>query len=119
MNHLLLFFLCIFSLEILKKFNFINAVNKSLALSKKVFKVVQSSSISDHWKEKIIPHYAFLLMSYSLKNLFILLIIFLNFLLFILLFKSFGSLLFSFAGIVESIIFILIYLKLKEIFLNE
>ena len=119
MNHLILFFLCIFSLEVIKKLNFLNLIYESIEISKKVFKVLKSSAISDHWKEKIIPRYAYLLMTYSLKNISVLLIIIISFFIFIFLFEGFGIFLFSFLGITESIIFFVLYSKFKEVFINQ
>ena len=32
-----------------------------IKISKKSLKIIKSSNISDHWKEKVIPHYAILI----------------------------------------------------------
>ena len=119
MNHAILFFLCIFSLELSLKFNFLNNFFLSFQTLRKAFKVIMSVNISDHWKEISIPTYAFSVIIYSLKNVIILTTIALCFLIFIFLIEDFQYFIFSFTGVVESVLFIFSYIKLKKIFIKD
>jgi hypothetical protein len=119
MNHAILFFLCIFSLELLIKLNFLNNFFLSFVTLQKTFKVLMSANISDHWKEIIIPTYAFSVIIYSLKNIITFTIIIFCFLIFIFLIEDFLYFIFSFRGIVESILFIFSYIKLRKFFAKK
>lgn len=58
--------LMIFSVEYFLNIPFIVHVKKMLTVSKKSYQVVSSKRISDHWKERVILHYAIQLMKESL-----------------------------------------------------
>ena len=95
---------------------YVNSIGRN---SNKVFRIITSSNISDHWKEKIVPVYAFILLKNSLLILGILFLIILVFSTFIVLSSKFLTLILSITGVVVSIVISLTYLKLRVIFLNE
>lgn len=116
MNHFLLMLICIFSVEIFYFFNFSKKVISILSFSKKVTSVIISKKISDHWKEKIVPFYAIKIMKISIILLFIFSVI-ISILFFVSIFKkNFYIFVISIYGIVESVIFVIIYLILKKFF---
>ena len=113
MLHALLFLGCAISIEIFLNLNFLNHLKKIISLTKKVLLVMSNKEISDHWKERVIPTYALQLMKYSLTVLLILLMIIAVFLGISLLESNFITYIFSFIGILESIVFVFLYLKIR------
>ena len=105
MNHIILFFACILSVEIFYKLNFFDLCNSFLRISKKVGYVIQSKKISDHWKEKIIPKYSLKMMKISIQILTLLILVIIIFVLINISFSGFLKHVFSFSGIIETIIF--------------
>ena len=118
-DYLYLVIACILSIELFIRLKFMSYVNSIGRNSNKVFHVIISSNISDYWKEKMVPVYAFILLKNSLLILGILFLIILVFTAFIVLYSKFLALLLSITGIVMSIVISLIYLKLRATFLNE
>ena len=115
MNHLLLLSLCILSIEVIIFFNFIFVLESIIYLVKKVTFVIPNKNISDHWKEKVIPIYAFMLMKLSLKILLILFCIVCFFVLTELVFSDFLAFMFSFIGIIESVFFGFGYIYIRKL----
>ena len=68
MIHLLLSLICILSVEVFIRFNFLSLLDSMLKVIKKVTYVIPQNNISDHWKEKVIPAYALKIMKYSFQN---------------------------------------------------
>ena len=118
MNHAILFFLCIFSLELLIKLNFLNNFFLSFVTLQKTFKVLMSANISDHWKEKVVPVYALSIMKYSLQILLILVFIFFIFVITNYFFNNLIVLMLSFIGIIESMMFAFGYAFLRKSFIK-
>ena len=118
-NYLYLIIACILSIELFLRLKFMSYVNSIVKNTNKVFRVIISSNISDHWKEKMVPVYAFILLKNSLAILGILLLIILVFSAFIFLSSKFLILILSVTGIAMSIVISFTYLKLRVIFLNE
>ena len=114
-NHIFLIFCCILTIEVFIKVRFIALLNSVLTISKKVFQIISSSKISDHWKEKMVLTYACVIIKNSLLILAILLSIILIFLSFSLLSNQFITFILSIMGIVESIAITLIYIKLRKL----
>ena len=110
---------CVLSIELFLRLKFMSYVNLIGRNSIKVFHVIISSNISDHWKEKMVPVYAFILLKNSLSILGILFLIILVFSAFILLSSKFLTLLLSVTGVATSIVISLTYLKLRVILFNE
>ena len=107
---------CVLSIELLLRLKFMSYVNSILRNTNKVYRVIISSNISDHWKEKVVPVYAFILLKNSLLILGILFLIILVFSAFIVLSSKFLALLLSATGVVMSIVISFIYLKLRVTF---
>ena len=114
MLHALLFLGCVISIEIFLNLNFLNHLNKIISITRKVLLVMSNKEISDHWKERVTPTYALQLMKYSLTILLILLMIIAVFLGISLLESNFIVYILSFAGILESIVFVFLYLKIRS-----
>ena len=117
--HVYLACACVLSLELFLNLNFLTYVSSVGRNTKKVFRVIIAPRSSDHWKEKIVPAYAFILLKSSLSVLGILFLIIFIFLGFTVLSDHFLTLLLSVTGIVESLVISLIYLKLRDILFNE
>mgnify|MGYP000595507857 FL=1 len=119
LDYLYLVVVCVLSIELFLRLKFISYVNSILKNTNKVFRVIISPNISDHWKEKMVPTYAFILLKNSLSILGILFLIILVFSAFIVLSSKFLTLLLSITGVAISIFISFVYLKLRVIFLNE
>ena len=116
MDYIYLVVACVLSVELLLRLKFMSYVNSIGRNLNKVFHVIMASNISDHWKEKMVPTYAFILLKNSLLILGILFLIILVFSVFIVLSSKFLALLLSITGIAMSIVISLTYLKLRVTF---
>lgn len=105
MNHFALLLGCILSVEVFIRFNFLSLIDSIFRITKKVNHVISNKSISDHWKELVIPKYALKIMKFSLQILGILLGIFGFFITFDFILDDFLVFIFSLVGIAESLIF--------------
>ena len=114
MIHLLLSLVCILSVEVFIRLNFLSCLDSILKVTKKVTYVIPQSKISDHWKEKVIPAYALRIMKYSLQILLILLLILSFFFITDLFFNNFLAITFSLIGIIESMVFAFGYVYLRK-----
>jgi len=114
MIHLLLLLICVLSVEVFIRFNFLSPLDSMLKVIKKVTHVISQNNISDHWKEKVVPAYALRIMKYSLQILLILLVILSLFLIADFFFNEFLALTQSLIGIVESLIFAFGYAYLRK-----
>ena len=119
LNYLYLIVACVISIELLIRLNLMSYVNSIGRNLSKVFHVIMASNISDHWKEKMVPAYAYILLKNSLLILGILFLIILVFSVFVVLSSKILTLILSVAGIAMSIVISFTYLKLRVIFLNE
>ena len=117
MIHLILLIVCLISVEIFIRLNFLSRFDLILKVTKKVTYVLPKNNISDHWKEKVIPTYALRIMKYSLQIFLILLLIFCLFFFTEFFFKNFLVFTLSFMGIIESIIFGLGYIYIRRLFI--
>ena len=118
MIHLLLSLVCILSVEVFIRLNFLSHLNSILTVTKRVTYVIPKSNISDHWKEKVIPAYALRIMKYSLQILVILLLIMSLFFITDLLYNNFLTFTFSLIGIIESMVFAFGYVYLRKSFIK-
>jgi len=114
MIHILLLIVCILSVEILIKSNFLSVLDILSKIIKKVFHVISSRKISDHWKEKILLVYALRIMKYVLQILIVLLLIISLFITAYYFNHDLRYLIFSIIGIIESLVFSLGYLFLRK-----
>ena len=115
MIHLLLFFLCLLSVEIFIRSNYLFLINSIIKVGKKATFIISNKKISDHWKENIIPKYSIEMMKSSLKMLFIFLLIFSIFLAADNFFNGFLEFIFSLNGIIESLIFAFTYAFIRKL----
>ena len=119
MTHFSLLIVCAISVEIFLRSSFVDRFISISTLIKKVIHIIPNNKISDHWKEIVIPKYAFKMMSSSLKILLILIFIILLFVLTDIVISDFLVFTLSLLGIIESIIFALIYFKIRTIIFHE
>jgi len=115
MIHLLLSLVCILSVEVFIRLNFLSHLDSILKVTKRVTYVIPKNNISDHWKEKIIPAYALRIMKYSLQILLILLLIMSLFFITDLFHDNFLIFTLSFIGIIESMVFAFGYVYLRKL----
>ena len=118
MTHFLLLLVCIVSIEVLIRLNFLSFLGSILNITRKVTHVISQDNISDHWKERVIPAYALRIMKYSLQILFILLLILSFFFIADYFFNDFLSLALSLIGVAESIVFAFGYVFLRKALLK-
>ena len=116
MDYVYLVVACVLSIELFLRLKFMSYVNSIGRNSSKVFHVIMASHISDHWKEKMVPTYAFILLKNSLLILGILILIILVFSAFVVLSSKFLTLILSITGIAISFIISFTYLKLRAAF---
>ena len=118
MIHFLLLLVCILSVEVFIRFNFLSLLDSMLKVTKKVTYVIPQNNISDHWKEKVIPAYALRIMKYSLQILLILLLIMSLFFIVDFFYTDFLAFTFSLIGIIESMVFAFGYAYLRKLFIK-
>ena len=114
MIHLLLSLVCILSVEVFIRLNFLSYLDSILKVIKRITYVIPNNNISDHWKERVIPAYALRIMKYSLQILLILLLIMTLFLIVDYFFNDFLAFTFSLIGIIESMVFAFGYVYLRK-----
>ena len=119
MNHLILFVICLFSVEIFIRSNYVFLINSSIKVSKKAIYIISNKYISDHWKEIIILKYSIKLMNYSFQMLLILLLIIFIFFIANSFFNDFLLFTLSWNGIIESLIIAFSYAYIRKFFLYE
>ena len=112
--HLALIICCVLSVEIFIQSNFQSILSSLKNISNKVYRALNTDNISDHWKEKVIPHYAFIIFKSSLKALFVLLIIIFIFLIPTYFNNDFIYYSISLMGITESVLICFIYVKIRN-----
>ena len=114
MNHLVLLLICILSVEVFIRFNFLLLLDSILKVTKKVTYIIPKENISDHWKEKAIPAYALKIMKFSIQILLILLCILSFFFIADIFLSGFLIYTLSFIGIIESMVFAFGYVYLRK-----
>ena len=118
MIHLLLSLVCILSVEVFIRLNFLSHLDSILKVTKKVTNIIPKNNISDHWKEKVIPVYALRIMKYSLQILLILLLIISLFFIVGFFLNDFLASTLSLVGIIESMVFAFGYVYLRKLFIK-
>ena len=118
MIHLLLSLVCILSVEVFIRLNLLSHLDSILKVTKKITNVIPKNSISDHWKEKVIPVYALKIMKYSLQILLIFLLIISLFFITDFFYNNFLTFALSFIGIIESMILAFGYIYLRSLFIQ-
>ena len=115
MNHLILFVICLLSVEIFIRSNYITLINSTFNVSKKAIYIISNKNISDHWKENIIPKYSLQMMKYSFQMLLILFLIIFIFVISDNLFSGFLSFTLSWSGIIESMLLAFSYAYMRKL----
>ena len=114
----ILFVCCIMTVEFLFKSKFFSTVQKMNTTYHKIFWVLRSNTISDHWKEKVLTRYAFFIFCDSLSLFFIMALVFSPFLIAVylssLLNLNVSNVLTSPAGMIVTTLFALIYGYLRK-----
>ena len=118
MSHIVLLLVCILSVEVFIRFNFLSLLDSVLKVTKKVTHVIPQDNISDHWKEKVIPAYALRIMKHSLQILLILLLIMSLFVFVDYFLNNFLALTLSLFGILESVVFAFGYVYLRKLLIK-
>ena len=116
MKHCILLVLCVLSIEIFIRSNYIFLINSLVKVSKKAIYIVLNKNISDHWKEKIITKYSLQMMNYSLHMLLVLFLIIFIFAIADKLFSGFLEFTLSWNGIIESILITFSYAYIRKLF---
>ena len=116
MIHFVLLLVCVLSVEVFTRSNFLLILDSILKVTKKVIYVIPQNNISDHWKEKVVPAYALRIMKYSLQILLIPLLILSLFFVADYFFNDFLALTLSFFGIIESMVFAFGCVYLRKLF---
>ena len=115
MNHIVLFSVCLLSVEIFLRSNYITLINSIINVSKKAISIILNKNISDHWKENIIPKYSLQMMKYSMQMLLILFLIIFIFVIADNLFSGFLAFTLSWNGIIESILIAFSYVYIRKV----
>ena len=115
MNHLILLVICLVSVEIFIRSNYISLINSLFEVSKKAINIISNKNISDHWKENIIPKYSLQMMKYSMQMLLILFLIIFIFVIGDKVLSGFLHFTFSMNGIIESIVFAFSYAYIRKL----
>ena len=102
-------------LLVLALFNKLNLIPKLL---NRAIKIISNKKISDHWKEKIIPKYSIQIFRISFFIILLFSLILFVFYIASLIFGDFGLAVYSFKGILFSILFSLFYILLKNNFIK-
>jgi len=114
-NHIILFVICLLSVEIFIRSNYISLINLLVKVSKKAINIISNKNISDHWKEYIIPKYSIQMMKVSLQMLLIFILIIFIFVFADNVLSGFLEFTFSRNGIIKSILITFIYAFTRKI----
>jgi len=112
--HIFLFIFSAATIHLFQYFKFINKLENYLIVLKKIQKTIFSKKISDHWKEKVIFKYSYLLLFSSAQILGFFAIILVFYLILTYLSPLFGSYLLTMIGTLEATAMALIYFSLKK-----
>ena len=115
MNHLILFVICFLSVEIFIRSNYVTLINSTIKVSKKSISIILNKKISDHWKENIIPKYSLQMLKYSIQMLLIIFLIIFIFVIADNFFSGFLAFIFSWNGIIESILLAFSYAYIRKL----
>ena len=113
-NYFILAVFCIVAIELFVRIDALVFVHKMYEKLSNFAKLMSSKNISDHWKERVIPSYALIIIINALKFLGVLLLIMALFIGLALLFDGFFQFSISVVGIVEMLIFSPLYLKIRQ-----
>ena len=115
MNHFTLLLVCVLSVEIFARFNFLFYLDSIFKVTKKITYTLPNKRISDHWKGMVITIYAIKIMKFSMQILLFLFWIISLFLVADLFLEDFLLFLFSLIGLIESFVFAFVYIYLRKL----
>lgn len=118
MIHFVILLICILSVEIIVRLNFFSFFGLIIKVTTKATHIISQSSISEHWKQKVIPIYAFRIIKYCIHMFFIIFLIFTFFIIANYFFRNFLDFSLSLLGIVETIVFAFGYICLRKSFIK-
>ena len=118
MIHFILSLVCIVSVEIFVRLDFLSILDSFLKVTRKVTYIIPKNNISDHWKEKVIPVYSLKIMNYSLQILIILMLILSLFMIANFFISDFFAYTLSLIGVIESIVFAYGYVFIRKSFIK-
>ena len=118
MNHCILLFVCILSIELFIRSNYIALITSTIKLARKSTYVILNKNISDHWKENIILAYSLKMMKSSIQMLLVLLLIVFIFIIADHFFSGLITFILSSTGILESILFAFGYAYIREVIIK-
>ena len=102
MNYFLLILNVVITIEFLRKFNYLIYIDSLLKLTNKSIKLISKKNISDHWKEKAIPKYSFLMIKVSFSIMLIFGLSFSSIIISSFIFNDFSKFLFSINGTISA-----------------
>lgn len=113
--HIKLILLTIFLVEFIIFFKILKKLKMLINFLNKLLKLFFFKNISDHWKEKALFKYSKNIFFYSFQVIGFFLILIISYWLFSLYNHDLNKYLFTLPGILESILIVAVYLKLKKI----
>lgn len=113
-SHLFFLFACIICVELSIVAGFLNSTNDLRQVAKSTYLLIRSSKVSDVQKEKKVPIQALKILKISLHLLVIFITMGVVFFGLTLLSNDLYRLTFSVPGIIESIVMVIIYLKVRQ-----
>ena len=111
-NHLVLVIFCVVAIEFFIRIDALAFVQKMYEKFASFAKLMSANSISDHWKEKVIPQYALIIIVNALKFLAVLFLILGLFAGLGWIFDGFFQFSISMIGMLEMLLFSLLCLKM-------
>ena len=117
--HLYLTMACIGGIEIIVRSGLLSSINAIVETTKKVSHVIMAANISDHWKEKMVPTYAFFIFKNSLRIFAVLIAVIMVFFCFSLLSDNLITYTLSVKCVLESVVIAYVYVKAKDRLLSE
>jgi hypothetical protein len=115
MTQICLVIFSVFVVEGLLRSNFFSCLDSTLTVIKKITYLIPRNNVSDHWKEKAVLKYAFRLMGYSLRILFVFTLMLSLFFLLSFLSNDFLALLMSPLGVIETAMIAVGYTYLRKL----
>ncbi len=112
-NHIILAIFIIVAIELFVRIDALVFVHKMVEKFSSFAELMSSNSVSDHWKEKVIPAYALIIIINALKFLSVLLLTAGLFTGLGWLFNGFFQFSISIVGMVEMLVFSVIYIKIR------
>ncbi len=112
-NHLVLVIFCVVAIEFFMRIDALAFVHNMVEKFASFAKLMSSNNISDHWKEKVIPSYALIIIINACKFLAVFFLIVGLFAGLGWIFDGFFQLSISMIGMLEMLLFSLLYLKIR------